>query len=59
MTAYDANALRTFIDSALVGLNQRCLRSEEDREIVSKLLVEVLTEYFDRPRPVILVRPRQ
>ncbi len=53
--AYDKNALRTFIDSALRGLDGCSLDEPDDRDIVAEVLVQVLSEYFDRPPPVIVL----
>lgn len=59
MDAYDRNALKTFIESALHGLDGCSLDDELDREIVADVLVEVLSEYFNRPSRVIVLSHRK
>ena len=46
---YDRNALTVFIQSVLLGLDGCSLDNPEDRDIAANVLVEMLTEYFQRP----------
>jgi hydroxymethylpyrimidine/phosphomethylpyrimidine kinase len=48
--SYDLNALRVLVDSVLVAHEGRSLDEPEDRDAVTEMLVEVVSEYLRSPR---------